>query len=60
MLDVSPLWPADLDHIRVDTPDPAALARFYAAAMGMDAARRTGRKGRGACPLPRGSRSYLT
>lgn len=36
MLDVSPLWPADLDHIRLDTPDPQALAGFYAAAMGMD------------------------
>jgi catechol 2,3-dioxygenase-like lactoylglutathione lyase family enzyme len=38
MLDVSPLWPADLDHIRLDTPAPHALARFYADAMGMAAA----------------------
>src|SRR5205814_390835 len=38
MLDVSPLWPADLDHIRLDTPAPAALARFYAQAMGMASA----------------------
>jgi len=35
MLDVSPLWPADLDHIRLDTPEPQALAKFYAAALGM-------------------------
>ncbi len=38
MLDVSPLWPADLDHIRLDTPNPRALAGFYAEAMGMAAA----------------------
>jgi len=38
MLDVSPLWPADLDHIRIDTKDPATLAGFYAVALGMDAA----------------------
>jgi catechol 2,3-dioxygenase len=38
MLDVSPLWPADLDHIRYDSPDPHGLAGFYAAAMGMVAA----------------------
>ncbi|MBV8169790.1 MAG: VOC family protein [Alphaproteobacteria bacterium] len=37
MLDVSPLWPADLDHIRLDTPDPARLAAFYAQAMGLTA-----------------------
>src|ERR1700731_1122477 len=37
MLDVSPLWPADLHHIRIDSPDPAALATFYARAMGMQA-----------------------
>jgi catechol 2,3-dioxygenase len=35
MLDVSPLWPADLDHIGIESPDPAALAEFYARAMGM-------------------------
>src|SRR5579883_2720449 len=35
MLDVSPLWPADLDHIRIDSPDPKALADFYARALGM-------------------------
>src|SRR5258708_23168098 len=38
MLDVSPLWPADLDHIRLDTPAPRALARFYEEAMGMASA----------------------
>jgi catechol 2,3-dioxygenase-like lactoylglutathione lyase family enzyme len=38
MLDVSPRWPAELDHIRFDSPDPHALAAFYGAAMGMAAA----------------------
>ncbi len=38
MLDVSPLWPADLDHIRLETPAPRALARFYEEAMGMASA----------------------
>jgi catechol 2,3-dioxygenase-like lactoylglutathione lyase family enzyme len=38
MLEVSPLWPAALDHIRLDSPQPARLARFYEAAMGMAAA----------------------
>ncbi len=35
MPDVSPLWPADLDHIRLDSPEPRALAAFYAGSMGM-------------------------
>lgn len=35
MLEVSPLWPAALDHIRLDTPDPQGLARFYARALGL-------------------------
>jgi catechol 2,3-dioxygenase-like lactoylglutathione lyase family enzyme len=35
LLDVSPLWPAELDHLRIDSPDPQALADFYARAMGM-------------------------
>lgn len=35
MLDVSPLWPADLDHLRIDSPAPQALAEFYAGALGM-------------------------
>jgi len=34
-LAVSPLWPADLDHFRLDSPKPEALADFYARAMGM-------------------------
>lgn len=38
MLEVSPLWPADLDHIRIDARDPKALADFYARALGMSAA----------------------
>ena len=36
LLQASPLWPAALDHIRYDLPDPRALAGFYpGAAMGM-------------------------
>ena len=35
LLDASPLWPATLDHIRYDSPDPAKLADFYISAMGM-------------------------
>lgn len=35
MLDVSPLWPADLDHLRLDSPAPRVLADFYARALGM-------------------------
>lgn len=31
----SPLWPANLDHIRLDSPEPEQLARFYRDAMGM-------------------------
>lgn len=38
LLDVSPLWPADLHHLRIDSPNPAALAGFYARAMGMEQA----------------------
>jgi catechol 2,3-dioxygenase len=34
-LDVSPLWPARLDHIGMATPDPAALAAFYERVLGM-------------------------
>ncbi len=33
LVEVSPLWPADLHHIRLDSPDPAALAAFYQRAM---------------------------
>jgi catechol 2,3-dioxygenase len=35
LLEASPLWPATLDHIRYDSPDPSKLADFYAGAMGM-------------------------
>ena len=38
-LDVSPLWPAVLDHLRIDSPDPAGLADFYARALGMTVSR---------------------
>jgi catechol 2,3-dioxygenase-like lactoylglutathione lyase family enzyme len=35
VLDVSPLWPAQLDHIALEAPDPEGLAAFYARALGM-------------------------
>jgi len=35
LLDVSPLWPAQLDHIAIESPDPEGLAAFYARALGM-------------------------
>ncbi len=35
ILEVSPLWPARLDHLRIDSPEPKALAGFYARALGM-------------------------
>jgi catechol 2,3-dioxygenase len=35
MLAVSPLWPAHLDHIRYDSPNPRALADFYRHGLGM-------------------------
>ena len=35
LLEASPLWPAALDHIRYDSPDPSKLADFYTGAMGM-------------------------
>jgi catechol 2,3-dioxygenase len=31
----SPVWPARLDHIRIDSDDPARLAAFYHEALGM-------------------------
>ncbi len=31
----SPLWPAQLDHIRIDSADPASLIGFYRRALGM-------------------------
>ena len=30
----SPIWPAQLDHLRLDSDDPAMLADFYATAFG--------------------------
>lgn len=30
----SPIWPAQLDHLRLDSGDPEALAGFYAATLG--------------------------
>ena len=33
----SPIWPAQLDHIRLDAPDPAALADFYCDVIGYEA-----------------------
>jgi catechol 2,3-dioxygenase len=35
MLNRSPLWPAQLDHMRLDSDDPAALVSFYRNALGM-------------------------
>ena len=35
MLDRSPLWPAQLDHIRLDSEHPASLIDFYRRALGM-------------------------
>ena len=33
----SPIWPAKLDHIRLDSADPVALARFYGEMLGFAA-----------------------
>jgi hypothetical protein len=39
----SPLWPAQLDHIRLDSDDAASLAGFYCDALGFaDAAQPDG------------------
>jgi len=35
----TPLWPAKLDHLRRDGEDPDALAAFYAATLGYEAAK---------------------
>lgn len=32
----SPVWPSSLDHLCLQSPDPNALASFYAAALGFD------------------------
>ncbi|HEV2549638.1 MAG TPA: VOC family protein [Stellaceae bacterium] len=34
-LDVSPLWPARLDHLAIESPQPERLADFYGRALGM-------------------------
>lgn len=34
----SPIWPAQLDHLRLESDDPKALADFYARALGFDIA----------------------
>src|SRR5438128_2040536 len=41
MLSHSPLWPAQLDHFRLDSDDPPPLIAFYEAALGMTATRLT-------------------
>ena len=33
----SPIWPSQLDHLRLDSPDPKALADFYVEALGFEA-----------------------
>ena len=30
MINDSPIWPAQLDHLRLDSDDPAMLADYYA------------------------------
>jgi catechol 2,3-dioxygenase len=35
VVDRSPLWPAQLDHIRIDSDHPASLISFYQRALGM-------------------------
>jgi catechol 2,3-dioxygenase-like lactoylglutathione lyase family enzyme len=35
MAPLSPLWPAQLDHIRIDSENPQALAAFYRDILGM-------------------------
>ena len=37
MVQDSPIWPAQLDHFRIDAPDPATLADFYCDAIGYEA-----------------------
>ena len=32
-----PIWPAQLDHLRLNSPDPASFARFYADELGFEA-----------------------
>jgi catechol 2,3-dioxygenase len=35
-LDASPLWPAQLDHLAIESPEPERLADFYRRALGME------------------------
>jgi catechol 2,3-dioxygenase len=35
-LQVSPLWPAQLDHLAIESPEPERLADFYGRALGME------------------------
>ncbi len=37
MTNRSPIWPAKLDHIRLDSADPTSLARFYGDTLGLAA-----------------------
>ncbi|MBL4721725.1 MAG: VOC family protein [Alphaproteobacteria bacterium] len=37
MTTLSPIWPAQLDHLRLDSNDPSALADFYATTFGFQA-----------------------
>ena len=36
MQPTSPIWPAQLDHLRLESADPKALANFYARALGFE------------------------
>ena len=36
MQPTSPIWPAQLDHLRLESADPKALADFYARALGFE------------------------
>src|SRR5262245_5564689 len=35
MIERTPLWPAQLDHIRLDSDQPAVMVDFYRTALGM-------------------------
>ena len=37
MLIESPIWPAQLDHFKINAPDPALIVNFYCKAIGYDA-----------------------
>ena len=36
MQPTSPIWPAQLDHLRLESDDPKSLADFYARALGFE------------------------